>query len=94
MCSSDLWHVAKALLVSNLDAMLNNGELGFAKNLTEAAAMEAELKDFRRYVGAAGRSTWEARSGQHDDLVLAVGIAAWWATRPSPEVLFGRWGQG
>jgi hypothetical protein len=33
---------------------------------------------------AAGRSTWEARSGQHDDLVLAVGIAAWWAARPPP----------
>ena len=89
------WHVAKALLVSNLDALLHNGELKFAKQLAEATAMEAELKDFRRYVSAAGRSTWEARSGQHDDLVLAVGIAAWWATRPPPpQPLFGRYSLG
>ena len=70
--------------------MLNNGELKFAKGLAEAGAMETELKDFRRYVSAAGRNTWEARSGQHDDLVLSVGIAAWFAARPLPEVLFGR----
>lgn len=76
------WHVGKALLVSNLDALLHNRELIFAKGLSEAPAMEAELKDFRRYVSVAGRSTWEARSGQHDDLVLAVGIACWWAARP------------
>jgi len=55
--------------------------------------METELKDFRRYVSAAGRNSWEARSGQHDDLVLAVGIAAWFAARPLPTVVFGRWGQ-
>jgi Terminase RNaseH-like domain len=89
------WHVGKALLVSNLDALLNNGELKFAKELAEAPQLEAELKDFRRYVSAAGRSTWEARSGAHDDLVLAVGIAAWWACRPPPaQAVFGRYGMG
>jgi hypothetical protein len=87
------WHVSKALLVSNIDALLNNGELRFAKALAEASQMETELKDFRRYVSAAGRSSWEARSGAHDDLVLAVGIALWWASRPPPPTAsYGVWG--
>jgi hypothetical protein len=87
------WHVGKALMISNLDAIIHNQELKFAPGLAEAQAMEMELKDFRRHVTNAGRSTWEARSGAHDDLVLAVGIAAWWATRPPPpSPVFGTYG--
>lgn len=71
------WNVAKGLLISALDARLHTGELRFAAALTEAGAMADELKDFRRKVSAAGRSTWEARVGSHDDLVLAVAIALW-----------------
>ena len=91
--SGDCWHVSKALIVQTIDAALNNGELGFAKGLDEAHAMESELKDFRRFVSAAGRSTYEA-SGQNGDLVLALGIGLWWASRPPPpRAAFGRWGQ-
>ena len=39
-----------------------------------------ELKDFRRHVTNAGRATYQARTGKHDDLVLAVAIALWWCT--------------
>jgi len=52
--------------------------------LTEAEAMKKELKDFRRRLSDAGRATYAARTGAHDDLVLAVAIAAWWASRPPP----------
>jgi hypothetical protein len=76
-----MWHVSKALLVQTLDALLHQGALRFAKRLAEAEQMEMELKDFRRFVSVAGRSTWEARSGQHDDLVLSVAIGCWWASR-------------
>jgi hypothetical protein len=40
-----------------------------------------ELKDFRRHVSEAGRYSFQARTGAHDDLVLAVAIAAWRAVR-------------
>jgi hypothetical protein len=46
--------------------------------------MESELKDFRRHVSEAGRYSFEARSGAHDDLVLAVAIALWRATKKKP----------
>jgi hypothetical protein len=81
--ASGMWHVSKALLVQNLDALLHQGLLRFAKSLAEAEQMEMELKDFRRLVSASGRSSWEARSGAHDDLVLSVSLAIWWATRGS-----------
>jgi hypothetical protein len=74
------WHVPKALLISGLDARLHSGELQIANALAEAAALQEELKDFQRKVSDAGRATYNARNGAHDDLVLAVAIAVWFAT--------------
>jgi hypothetical protein len=71
------WHVSKQILISTLDARLHTGELRFAKELLEAGTMQDELKDFRRKVSVAGRYTFEARVGKHDDLVLAVAIGLW-----------------
>jgi hypothetical protein len=59
--------------------------LRFAKDLKEAPVLETELKEFRRRVSEAGRSTYAAREGQHDDLVLAVAIALWRATKKKPD---------
>ena len=86
------WHVAKTVLISTVDALLHTGQLRFASQLTEASAMKDELKDFRRKLSDAGRATYAARTGAHDDLVLSVAIAAWWATRPPPaRASFGTW---
>ncbi len=71
------WHVAKSILISTLDARLHLGELRFAAELLEAGAMADELKDFRRKVSSAGRYSFEARTGRHDDLVLACSIGLW-----------------
>lgn len=71
------WHVPKGILISTLDARLHTGELRFAADLVEAGAMAEELRDFRRKVSAAGRYSYEARVGRHDDLVLAVAIGLW-----------------
>jgi hypothetical protein len=87
------WHVAKSHLISCVDAMLHTGELRFAAVLTEAGATKDELKDFRRRLSDAGRATYAARTGSHDDLVLAVAIACWWISRPvPPQLVFGRHG--
>jgi hypothetical protein len=73
------WSVAKTLLISGVDARLHTGGLRFAAALSEATTLAEELKDFRRHLTAAGRATYQARVGKHDDLVLAVAIALWWA---------------
>jgi hypothetical protein len=74
------WHVAKTVLISGLDARLHTGELKIAAALSDAGALLDELKDFQRKVSDAGRATYAARTGAHDDLVLSIAIALWWAT--------------
>jgi hypothetical protein len=71
--------VPKRDLVSHLDARLNTGELVFADDIPEREALKDELTNFQRHVTATNRFTFEARSGKHDDIVLAVGFALWWA---------------
>ncbi len=51
-----------------------------AAALSDAGALQEELKDFQRKVSDAGRATYNARTGAHDDMVLAVAIVLWWAT--------------
>lgn len=77
------WHVPKGQLISIVDAMLHVGELRFSPDLTDAGALAEELKDFRRKVSDAGRATYNARTGKHDDLVLSIAIALWRATKPT-----------
>ena len=73
------WSVPKAIIVSGIDAKLHCGELRFAQQLLEAEALKDELTNFQRTVSQTGKLLFEHRSGQHDDLVFAVGVALWWA---------------
>jgi hypothetical protein len=73
--SARIFHVPKQHLISQLEARLHSGELKIAANIADAGALAEELKDFARKVSESGRVTFNARSGAHDDLVLAVAIA-------------------
>ena len=53
------------------------GELRFAAELLEAGALKDELIDFQRKVSNAGRFTYSARVGRHDDLILSIAIGLW-----------------
>ena len=75
------WSVPKTELISNLDALLHTGMLKIAAELREAPALAEELQDFRRHVSEAGRNSYGARMGAHDDLVLSLALAAWWLGR-------------
>lgn len=74
------WHVPKALLIQNLEARAHSGELRIAAAANDASALKEEMKDFKRKISEAGRTTYAARVGAHDDLVLSVAIALWMAT--------------
>lgn len=81
------YHVPKSVLISMLDARLHTGALRFAAELEEAGAMREELRDFRRKVSVAGRYSFEARVGKHDDLVLSVALGLWmFVGRPKPAI--------
>jgi hypothetical protein len=69
--------VPKLTLVSRVQSMLHAGRLLIQKDMSETLALVAELQDFRANVTDSGRWTFGARSGAHDDLVLALALACW-----------------
>jgi hypothetical protein len=69
--------VPKLTLVSRLQALLHEGRLKILRELTEAETLVRELQDFRVEFTATGHLTFNARTGKHDDLVLALAIAVW-----------------
>lgn len=79
--------VPKITLVSRLQALLHEGRLLIQKDLPEALNLVRELQDFRVNYTASGNLTFGAREGRHDDLVLALAIAVWRASRPSERAI-------
>lgn len=70
--------VPKKELVGCLQVLLQTRRVRVARALPEAAALVRELETFRVKVTDAANETFGAwRAGQHDDLVLAVALAAW-----------------
>jgi hypothetical protein len=70
--------VPKKELVGCLQVLLQTRRLRIAQALPDAATLVRELETFRVKITEAANETFGAwREGQHDDLVLAVGLAAW-----------------
>ena len=80
MHGGNIHHVPKGFLVSGLESRMHSGELKIAADLTESPVLKEELRDFGRKVSESGRVTYNARSGAHDDLILAICIALFIAT--------------
>jgi hypothetical protein len=78
-------HVPKKELVGTLQLLLQTRRLQVARTLPEAAVLVKELENFRVKVTTARSETFESwREGQHDDLVLAVALAAWMGEQALP----------
>ncbi len=79
-------HVPKKELVSVLQVLFQARRLKIA-NVPEREALVRELGAFKVKITAAANETFEAwRERDHDDLVLAVAIAAWMAESQPPFV--------
>lgn len=67
-------------LVMSLKVLLENERLKFASGLPDTPTLVRETLAFRVKITAAANDTYGAwREGDHDDLVLAVALAAWFA---------------
>jgi hypothetical protein len=74
--------VPKRDLVSVLQVLFQTGRLKIATSLPLGPVLVDELMNFRAKITPAGNDTYEAwRERDHDDLVLALAIAAWYAER-------------
>jgi hypothetical protein len=90
------FHVPKKELVTCLQVSMQSRRLRIARTLHEAAVLVRELQQFQVKITTAANETFGVwREGQHDDLVLAVALACWWAERNPPpgEGAFGGEGE-
>jgi hypothetical protein len=72
------FRVPKKELVGVLQVLLQTRRLRISQALPEAAVLVKELETFQVKITEAANEVYGAwRAGQHDDLVLAVGLAAW-----------------
>jgi hypothetical protein len=76
------WRVPKRDLVSIVQVGLQTERLKFAAELPHVSTLVQELLAFRVKISEAGHDTYGSwREGAHDDLVLALACAVWWANR-------------
>ena len=76
------YHVPKRDLVTNLQVLSQSGRLKIAESLPLARTFVNELLNFKVKINIRGHDSYEAwREGVHDDLVLAVALAAWYGQR-------------
>jgi hypothetical protein len=80
--SASGYGVPKRDLIVGLQLMLEAGELRVASGLAASKVLVEELRNMRVKVSLNGHETYEHwRSGDHDDLVLAVALACWQARK-------------
>jgi hypothetical protein len=75
------FHVPKVGLISRLQVLLEQRKLTFASRMEHAATLVKELQNYRVKITDAANESFNAREGEHDDLILAVALAAWAAER-------------
>jgi hypothetical protein len=74
--------VPKRDLASTIAVLLQTGRLRVSRGLKESETLLRELLNFRVRISLAGHDSYGAwREQEHDDLVLAVGLAAWLAEK-------------
>jgi hypothetical protein len=76
------WNVGKAELVNSVQIEMQTGRLRIGRKIPNADTLVRELKEFRTRQSPNGSLSFNAREGQHDDLVLAVSYAVFGALRP------------
>lgn len=73
------WRVPKRDLVSAVKVTLQTDRLKIADKLPEKHIIIQELGAFQVKITDSANDIYAAREGVHDDLVLAVALAVWWA---------------
>lgn len=77
------WRVPKRDFVSALQVLLQSKRLEVASGLAEAQTLVKELLAFKVTISKQGHDSYgnDWRENPHDDMVLAVALAAWWGER-------------
>ena len=76
--------VPKRDLVASLVVRFEQASLLIPRRMRHADTLEKEATSFQMKLSASGHDTYNARSGEHDDLLLAVALPVWWHRRQEP----------
>ena len=76
-------NVPKGHLLLNLSGLMEKGALRIAANLPQAKTLRREFQNFRQKLTRAANTTYNAATGHHDDLILAIALAAYRANQKS-----------
>jgi len=83
-----VWRVPKRDLVACLQVLFQGGRLKISSKLPLAETLQNELLNFKVKIDPAtahdSYSAW--REQEHDDMVLSVALAAWWAERGDEQI--------
>jgi hypothetical protein len=82
------WRVPKRELVGATQVALQTGRLKIAKDLPEVDALIRELQNFEVEISQSGFDSYNARTGAHDDLVLALAMPLWLASRRGRKIMW------
>lgn len=73
------YSVPKRDLISSTVQLLQRGVLRLPANIPDAPALQSELLSYQVKIDErTAHDSYNARSGQHDDLVLALAMGCWW----------------
>ncbi len=70
-------YIPKRDLLTNLQLQLQNRALQISTHLPHAPILRDELASLRRYTATRGETYQPDRCGSHDDLLMALALAAW-----------------
>jgi len=91
--SDGYYRVPKRDLIVGLQVLLQQGGLQIAGGMRESAQLVKEMTDMRVKITGAGNERYGAdRSGEHDDLVLAVALGCWGVKKGTirPRSIYGQ----
>jgi hypothetical protein len=80
-------HIPKRDLIGVVQALLQSERLKIADALPEARTLTAELLNFQEKITEAAHESFGAwRENQHDDVVLGLSLALWYADKGQREM--------
>jgi hypothetical protein len=81
------YRVPKRDLIVGLQVLMQQCGLQIAEGMKEGATLVREMAEMQVKISGSGNEQFGAwRSGEHDDLVLAVALACWGVRKVAPRV--------
>jgi len=68
------YNISKTLIVSNFLSLMQHRHFDYAPDLQTLPLLEQEIASFKQHLTPSGKTTFDAESGAHDDLICACCI--------------------